>query len=280
MTDADSSPSSDKLIVTSEPSDIADEAEAEAEALEAEARATAARARARAIQLRLSEIDAAHGTAESEETTAEDRSEPDAAIQQADSTTESAETTEPTESPRERIAGAKRPRNLRWPGNIRRPSTRTLGAAVCTVLICASAAAAGAMWWQHWQAAQDQQRSVEFTRVARQGVTDLMSLNFGNAKDDVQRLINDTSGDFRKDLESHRDDFIAVVQDSKVVTTCAIKGVAVQSMSADAGTVLVAASSKITDTAGASKEQRTWRVTVTLNRIAGQLKISRVEFIT
>lgn len=276
MTDTAISSSSDEPIVTSEPSDIADEAEAEAEAeaLEAEARAAAARARARAIQLRLSEVEAAHATAESEVTTAQDRSESDAAIQPADSTTKSAE------SQRERTVGAKPPRHLRWPGKIRRPSARALGAAVSTVLICASAAAAGGMWWQHWQAAQDRQRSVEFTRVARQGVTDLMSLNFGDAKDDVQRLINDTSGDFRKDLEFHRDDFISVVQDSKVITTCAIKGVAVQSMSADTGTVLVAASSKVTDTAGASKEQRTWRVTVTLNRVAGQLKISRVEFMT
>lgn len=272
-TDAGNSRGTDEPIVTS---GLSVEAErAEAEAREAEARALAARARARAIQLRLepaatkatatSQSTAADGDAATT-TTVEGRHESEAG-QQAEATTES----ENTKS--QRVVREKSARRIRWPR-----TWLAVTATVSTLLIIASGAATGVMWWQHRQAVDDRHHSLEFAGAARQGVTDLMSLNFGNAKDDVQRLINDTSGDFRKDLESHRDDFITAVQDSKVITTGLVKAVAVQSLSADSATVLVAASSKVANATGESQEQRTWRVTVTLTRVGGQLKMSKVEF--
>jgi Mce-associated membrane protein len=147
------------------------------------------------------------------------------------------------------------------------------------ILIATSAAAAGAVWWQHRETAQNQQRSAEFAAAARQGVVNLMSLDYSTAKDDVGRLINNTTDDFRKDLESTRDDFIKVVQDSKVSTTCTVNATAVQSMSVDSAIVLVAATSDVTNTAGAKHDPRTWRLGVTITRDGDQLKMSKVEFV-
>lgn len=266
--DTANGPDADEPIVALELSAVAEEAEAEA--LAAEARAAAATARARAIRLRRNaEATQATATPQAATTigdpgTTEDGPEPEPASQQVELGSESADA-EPQRVIREESA-----RRIRWP--------RILASVGATVLICASGAATGVMWWQHRQAARDQQHSLEFVGAARQGVIDLMSLNFSNAKDDVQRLINDTSGDFRKDLESHRDDFITAVQDSKIITTGEIKAVAVQSISDNDATVLVAASSKVSNVTGASQEQRTWRVTVTLTRNGGQLKMSKVEF--
>jgi Mce-associated membrane protein len=269
-TDVGNSPGADEPIEAVQLS--ADAEEAEAEALQAEARAAAARARARAIQLRL-KTENAQATATPEaaaaigQATSEDRSESESVSQEAESTTESASTE------LQPVAGEKPMRRNRWPYRL-----AVVGATASIVLMCVTGTATGIMWWQHRQAAQDRQHSGEFAGAARQGVVDLMSLDFAHAKDDVQRVINDASGDFRKDLESHRDDFIAAVQDSKVVTTGEVKAVAVQSMSADDATVLVAASSKVANAEGASQEQRTWRVTVTLTRIGDQVKMSKVEF--
>jgi Mce-associated membrane protein len=162
---------------------------------------------------------------------------------------------------------------------IRRPRWTAVAVVASMVLIGASAAAAGTVWWQHREAAQDRQRSAEFAAAARQGVVNLFSLNFNNANGDVQRLIDDTTDDFRKDLESGRDDFIAVVQDSKVVTTGTVKATAVQSMSPDSAVVLVSATSDVTNSAGAKRDPRTWRLGVTVTRDGGQLKMSKVEFV-
>jgi Mce-associated membrane protein len=162
---------------------------------------------------------------------------------------------------------------------LRRPRWTTVALAASTVLIGASAAVAGAVWWQHRQVVQEQQHSAEFAAAARQGVVTLMSLNYNTAKHDVQRLIDDTTEDFRKDLESSRDDFITVVEGSKVATSCTVEATAVQSMSPDSAVVLVSATSDVTNSAGAKHDPRTWRLGVTVTRDGGQLKMSKVEFV-
>jgi Mce-associated membrane protein len=43
--------------------------------------------------------------------------------------------------------------------------------------------------------------------------------------------------------------------------------------------VLVAATSKITNAAGAKDEPRTWRLKVTVTEDGGQYKVSKLEFI-
>jgi len=248
-----------KAAARSEEADIA-----EAEAAEAEATAAAARARTRAIRLR-QEAAAAQTTAQAEEsTTAVDGP----TAEDAQAVTDTVEN-RPSPSGRGRL----RTRRLRWPRWI------TVAVVTSMILIVASAASAGTVWWQHHQTSQDQQRSAEFAAAARQGVVNLMSLNYNTAKDDVQRLINNTTDDFRKDLESTRDDFIKVVQDSKVSTTCNVNATAVQSMSADSAVVLVAATSDVSNTAGAKHDPRTWRLGVTITRDGGQLKMSKVEFV-
>jgi Mce-associated membrane protein len=53
----------------------------------------------------------------------------------------------------------------------------------------------------------------------------------------------------------------------------------VQSVTADSATVLVAATSEVTNAAGALREPRAWRLIVTVSRDGGLLKMSRVEFV-
>jgi Mce-associated membrane protein len=230
-------------VAATEEADIA-----EAEAAEAEAFAAVARARARAARLR-----------------------GEASTAQAEAMTDTVET--PLAS-----SGRAKRNWLRAP-LFRRPRWTTVAVVASTILIGASAGAAGTMWWQHRETAQDRQRSAEFAAAARQGVVNLMSLNYNTAKDDVQRLIDNTTDDFHEELVSTRDDFIKVVLDSKVSTTCAINATAVQSMSADSAVVLVAATSDVTNTTGAKHDPRTWRIGVTLTRDGGQLKMSKVEFV-
>jgi Mce-associated membrane protein len=248
---------------------------AEAEAAEAEATATTARARARAIRLRQAAV-TAQTTAEAGElaaagdgvTTAVD----------SDSVAEEAlAVIDTVESPP--VPPGRGRRTRLWARHLHRPRWITVAAVASVIVIAASAAAAGAVWWQHRETAQNQQRSAEFAAAARQGVVDLMSLDYSTAKGDVERLINNTTGDFRKDLESTRDDFIKVVHDSKVSTACTVNATAVQSMSVDSAIVLVAAMSDVTNTDGAKHDPRTWRLGVTITRDGGQLKMSKVEFV-
>jgi Mce-associated membrane protein len=247
--------------------------EAEAEAAEAEALAAAARARARAMRLRrqarsqTSDVPQETGEPEPEGdgtgskpegTVATDDEKPAPA---ADIISSADETAQP---------------GRRWLP--RRVRARVALGLAC-LLILALLAASGYMVWQHRDAAANRHRSAEFAAAARQGVVSLMTLDFNHAKDDVQRVIDNSTGQFRDDFQSRADDFTKVVRDSKVVTKGSVTATAVQSMSADTALVLVAANSEVTNATGAQNEPRAWRLSVTVQRDGPQIKMSRVEFV-
>ena len=66
---------------------------------------------------------------------------------------------------------------------------------------------------------------------------------------------------------------------SAVATEGKVDSAAVQSMTDDSAVVLVAASSKVTNSAGAKQEPRAWRLSVTVERVDGRLKMSKVEIV-
>jgi Mce-associated membrane protein len=128
------------------------------------------------------------------------------------------------------------------------------------------------------QAAEDQRRA-EYAAAARQSVVTLMSLDFNKAKDDVQRIIDNSTGQFKDDFKNQAEDFVKVAQDSKVITEVTVNSTAVESMTGDSAVVLVSATSRVTNAAGAKQEPRSWRLSVNLQRDGGQIKMSKVEFV-
>ncbi len=131
----------------------------------------------------------------------------------------------------------------------------------------------------HRDQAAEQQRSAEYAAAARQSAVTLMSLDFNKAKEDVQRIIDNSTGQFRDDFKNQADDFIKVAQDSKVITEVTVNATGVEQMTNDTAVVLVSATSRVTNAAGAKQEPRSWRLSVNLQRDGGQIKMSKVEFV-
>lgn len=266
-------------------------AEAEAEAAEAEALAAAARARARAARLRREAL----AQAETEAETAEEApdADEDATVtgepeidDETDSVTDTAEATDADEAetedevsdetPEDAESGAKPARSRRRP---RLPSWSVAWKAAVILLICAFVAASGYMMWNRHQVNERKQHAANFIAGARQGVVNLTSMDFNKAKEDVQRVIDSSTGQFHDDFQARAKDFTTVVEQSKVVTQGTVNAAAVQSINGDAALVLVAATSHITNAAGAKDEPRNWRLKVTVKNDGGQYKMSNVEFI-
>lgn len=220
---------------------------AEAEAAEAEAQAAAARARARAIRLRRE----AKARAESAETT----------------TALTAAAAAPDETPRP-------PRRRRLG-----PKVTTALAVAVVVVICGLLAASGYMLWHHHTVVEQQQRAAAFTAAAKQGVINLLSMDFKKAKEDVQRVLDSSTGEFRDDFQNRAGDFTKVVEQSKVVTDGTVGTTALESMSKDSAVVLVQASERVTNAAGAKDEPRSFRLRVSVARDGDQIKMSKVEFV-
>jgi Mce-associated membrane protein len=243
--------------------------EAEAEAAEAEAIAAAARARARAIRLRRQAQAAGKPAPEPEP---EREPEPEAVTTSSEPVTASSDDEEAAGAPasRARWWRAHRPGRPRWP---------VLAASVAILAICALLGVSGYFVWHHRDAANRQHRTAEFAAAARQGVVTLMSLDFNKAKESVQRIIDDSTGQFRDDFQKTANDFVKTMQDAKVSTETTVNATAVESMTDNSAVVLVAAASKVSNSTGASHDPRSWRLSVTVARDGGQLKMSKVEFV-
>jgi Mce-associated membrane protein len=241
--------------------------EAEAEAAEADAIAAAARARARAIRLRrqAAEVETQATDVETGATEA------DEASSDTEDNTDGKEDVAEAPSADEPV----RERRLWRFGRI----LRFLAAAIAIACTCALITLSVLMVINHRHQAAEQQRRAEFTAAARQSVVTLMSLDFNKAKDDVQRIIDNSTGQFSEDFKNQAEDFIKVAQDSKVITEVTVNATAIDSMTNDSALALVSATSRVTNSAGAKQEPRSWRLSVHLQRDGDQIKMSKVEFV-
>ncbi|MCV7176893.1 hypothetical protein [Mycolicibacterium sphagni] len=243
---------------------------AEAAAAAAEVRAEAARARANELRRKLEAArDETPAPAETVAAAKPEADEPAVSVAETAEESDAVEELEPTPD----VAPEKKRR-------VRAPRLKTVAAMVAVLAIIGLLSATGYMVWQHRNTEQQRHRSAEFAAAARQGVVNLMSLDFNQAKDSVQRVIDDSTGKFKANFEDGSDDLIKALQQAKIVTKVTVNESAVESMDKDTATVLVAATSQRTgpDAPKEDQQPRVWRVVVSLQREGDQLKMSDIEF--
>ena len=154
-----------------------------------------------------------------------------------------------------------------------------IGLAAAVVAICALLVLTGLMVWQHRQVNAQRAHKAEFVTAASEGVLALLSIDYNHAKADVQKVIDHSTGSFRDDFTKGGDDFVKTAEQSKAVTVGKISAAALETENGDTGVVLLAASSQVTNAAGARQDPRAWRMSVTMTRDGGKLKMSNVEFV-
>ncbi|SBS73534.1 conserved hypothetical protein [uncultured Mycobacterium sp.] len=218
---------------------------AEAEAAEAEAEAEAARAKATAARLR--------GSAPA---------------------TEAVELTEDID-----LAGDAEDVELDPRGWWSRIGLVTVGVAVVVIVAIGSLVVTGLMIVAHQKVAAQRAHQDQLIDAARVGVTALLSIDYNRAKDDVQHVIDLSTGSFKDDFTRGADDFVKTAQQSKAVTVGTIKSAALEKDGGDTGVVLLAASSTVTNSNGAHQDPRAWRMSVTVARDGDKYKMSNVEFV-
>lgn len=161
------------------------------------------------------------------------------------------------------------------------PTLRIVAASFAAVMTAALLSATGYMLWRHHNATQQHREAAEYTAAARQGVINLMSVDYTNAKDTVQRVIEGSTGRFRNNFEETADDFVKALQQEKIITRARVNDAAVESMTGDSAVVLISATSQRegADAPKSQQQPRVWRVVVTVQREGGQVKLSGVEFV-
>jgi Mce-associated membrane protein len=160
-----------------------------------------------------------------------------------------------------------------WP-----PSWPIVAKVVAAIVIVGSLAGSGAIVWQHHTAVVRRQHAEEFIQAATQGVLALTTIDFNTVKDQVQHIIDNSTGSFRDDFNARSDQFIKVAQASKAIAKGTVTAAAVESIKTDEAVVLVVGSEKITNAAG-NQQPRAFRFRVTVTRDGGQLKVSKLELV-
>jgi len=229
---------------------------------------------------------------EEPDTSEKEPEETEVADEAADESADESESDETEESPAEAEAEATADTSAadeeqpvrRWrrvPARLHRPKWSTIAASLAIIVIVVALGASGYMYKEHRDAERQRQRAAEFAAAARQGVVTLTSLDFNEAKDGVQHILENSTGSFKDDFVKMADDFTKVVQQSKVISQGSVQAAAVDldTMTNDSAVVLVASTSEITNAAGAKQDPRNYRLIVTVARDGGQLKISKVEFV-
>ncbi|CAN5322579.1 hypothetical protein BH09ACT8_BH09ACT8_35190 [soil metagenome] len=238
-------------------------AQAEDEAAEAEAAATAARARANAATLRRQAQEEEAKKATLTETSGPAPELDTAAVFEDEQDDRVDELAEEEDQRRFKLVWW-------WPA---------VAVTVAILVLCGTLFASGYFIKQHHDAVALRDLKSQFETGARQDVVNLMSLNFNSAQVDLQRVIDSTTGQFHEDFQKSAKDFLSVMKESKVVTTASVSAVAVESMTPDSAVVLVAAVSQVANTASGQPTPRNWRLSVTVNKVNDQIKMSRVEFV-
>lgn len=174
---------------------------------------------------------------------------------------------------------ARADRRARWSSR-RRAIFRAAAVGVAVLVIGASVTLTGLMLWHHRDVTRQHQREAEFKAAARQSVVTMMSLDPATVRQEVKRVVDNSTGKFKQALEAGGADEIANgVERSGVRTTLTVKSAAVESMTGDSAVVLVAATSEGTTKENEKLPTATWRISVSLKDENGQLKTSEFEFV-
>ena len=239
----------------SHPADLADDLAA------AEARAATARARADELRRQLQAAEEAQARRDAWEAEEAETEEANGAedVQAPDGVAEAGPSTSASRTSVPRLAGV-------------------VAAALVTAALLA---ATGYMTWQHFQQVRERQQAAEYSAAARQGVINLMSIDYATAQDSVKRVLDGSTGRFKTNFADTADDFVKALRDEKIVTKATVNDAAVESMTSDSAVVLISATSRREGPQAPKDQQepRLWRVVLTLERDGDQIKMSGVEFV-
>lgn len=182
--------------------------------------------------------------------------------------------TEPTSD--EKGSGTSRKRRFSVRQNIVTRQNLWAAAGVCVI-----AALAALTWFTATAVGDDRDRDrldEQYLSTARHGVRSLISVNSANADEDVDRILESATGDFRSDFSSRADDFIKVVKQMDVSSEGTVNAAGIESSDEDRAVVLVSATSLVTNGAGAQEEPRVWRLRVHLVNTDGRVLIEKVDY--
>ena len=115
--------------------------------------------------------------------------------------------------------------------------------------------------------------------AANTTVLNLTTIHPETAKENVDRILSNATGEFRDEFDGRQDPFVSVVVDAGVKTDGQIIESGLESQNELSSTVLVAARAMVSSVDKPDPEPRDFRMRVTVVEVDGNLMTSKVEFV-
>ncbi len=160
-----------------------------------------------------------------------------------------------------------------------RPWLRLTLAAAAGIVVLALVAATVVLGIAKHNADSRDAKRQEFMQAARQTVLNLTTIHPETAKQDVERILANATGDFKAEFDGRIDPFVSVVVEAKVATDGQIIESGLESVNGDSANVLVAAKSMVTNSGTQEPQPRDFRLRVTITDEGGHMATSKVEFV-
>lgn len=156
---------------------------------------------------------------------------------------------------------------------------RALLSALAAVLVVGLVVGVALLVLAKHSAQERDSRRAEYVQAARQSVVNMTTIHKDTAKQDVQRILDGASGEFKAEFDGRVDPFVSIVTEAKVDTDGSIIEAGLESESDGSANVLVAARSTVTNAGDANPSPRDFRLRVTITDTDGKLTTSKVEFV-
>lgn len=154
------------------------------------------------------------------------------------------------------------------------------GALVIGVLLLAIVGGAtGWLVWQTQRAEQDQRMNEMLLQAGREAAVNLTTMDFEHIREDIQRVLDGSTGTFYDEFEQRAPAFEEVVTKTQSKTEGTVTEAGIESVSADSARVLVAVSVKTSNIAAPEQRPRLWRMRIDVQWVGDVAKVTNVGFV-
>jgi Mce-associated membrane protein len=147
------------------------------------------------------------------------------------------------------------------------------------VAVVALAALCGWLGFRTYESRKEADERNLFLQVGRQAALNLTTIDFEHADEDVQRVLDSSTGTFYDDFQARAQPFKEVVKQAKSKSVGAIAEAGVESITQDGAEVLVAVTVKTSNAGAAEQEPRAWRMRITVQKVDDGAKVANVRFV-
>jgi len=137
----------------------------------------------------------------------------------------------------------------------------------------------GWLGFRLYQGHTEAEQHALFVQVARQGAVNLTTIDWNEADSDVRRILDSATGPFHDDFAQRAQPFVDVLKQSHSTTEGTVTASGLESASENEAQVMVSVSVKTSSAAAPQQDPRSWRMRITVQKVGGEVKVSKVEFV-